>query len=732
MTTVDLRPFSFGDSFWGSIDKLGTEDSGRVMKAVRKFQADKHHPSLRLKKLEVDRSGRLYSMRAAQDLRILLVNEGDTYVLLEAGHRQNIYDKVGQKSFTYNTTTGFVGLIGVAGGEAQHQVQAIRLTKGNVDANNGVLDHWGEKDLLEEGFSNEVIALLRSAKSEEQLCDLATDGTLSLEDFDRAVDLFEQTPEQKRTPQLLVDTNDAELRLRRAITDFGAAHGLSAFFSPAEVEAIASAPIEDWMIFLHPDQRAIVRRRYEGPARVRGAAGTGKTVVALHRTAELAQRFRDEEQNKLPILFTTFIKSLPPVFESLYRRLPLAPTDCEVEFINIDKLARRVVSEAGTRVQTSIPDINAAFANAFKQVVGNDSPLGKEMLTKEYLKNEITKVIKGRGVTSVEDYLMLERTGRRVAFTAGMRKQVWELREVWDDGLLARETVDFADVMLLARDIVQIGGGPRYRAAVIDESQDLTLVGLQLVRGLTLSEQGVDRSDGLLLVGDGGQRIYPGGFTLRQAGLQIAGRSNVLRANYRNTAEILGAALAVTGNEIVEDLDENEVYRRGDVEVAAQRGEGSRPMLVECAGADDEARWVMSRVRELVTSGTSRYGDIGLFAHTNNDVARWLKAMSSAEIPCTDLAKAGGDFTDAVKVGTYYRAKGLEFKAVFLPGVDQGFPRRRDAGQDEYEYEEQRLLAVSQLYVAMTRARDALFITTPDTPSDVLVGALDSFDIVPS
>jgi len=286
--------------------------------------------------------------------------------------------------------------------------------------------------------------------------------------------------------------------------------------------------------------------------------------------------------------------------------------------------------------------------------------------------------------------------------------------------------------MLMARDVVRSGAGPRYRAAVIDESQDLTLVGLQLVRGMTQSEQEVDRSDGLLLVGDGGQRIYPGGFTLRQAGLQIAGRSNVLKANYRNTAEILGAALAVTGDGIVQDLEEDETYRRGDVEVAAQRGEGTRPMLVECAGADDEARWVMSRMRELVASGAARYGDMGLFAHTNKDVDRWLKALSSAEIPRADLSKSVGELSDEVKVGTYYRAKGLEFKAVFLPGVDEGFPRRRDAGQDEHEYEEQRSLAVSQLYVAMTRARDALFVTTPDSPSDVLLGALDSFDVVPS
>jgi len=452
----------------------------------------------------------------------------------------------------------------------------------------------------------------------------------------------------------------------------------------------------------------------------------------LHRAAELARRFHSEEQNELPILFTTFINSLPPVFESLYGRLPTSHEGNEIEFINIDKLARRIVTESGRTVQTKPPEINAAFASAFKQIIDPVSPLGKAALTKDYLKTEISSVIKGRGVVSLEEYLVLERTGRRVPFSSAMRQQVWELREAWDEGMSTRETFDFSDVMIMARDLVVSGEGPRYRAAVIDESQDLTLVGLQLVRGLTQTEQGVDKADGLLLVGDGGQRIYPGGFTLRQAGLQIAGRSTVLRANYRNTAEIFSAALAVTGDSVVEDLDESDVYKRGDVDVSAKRGEGARPMLIECAGEDDETQWIMERIQELIQSGAARFGDIGLFTHKNREAKRWLDVLSAAQIPRADLSRSGGALTDEVKVGTYHRAKGLEFKAVFLPGVNQGFPRPRDYGQDEQEYDEQRTLAVSQLYVAMTRARDALFITTSGTPSDMLLGALESFDIVTS
>src|SRR3546814_14156524 len=88
-----------------------------------------------------------------------------------------------------------------------------------------------------------------------------------------------------------------------------------------------------------PDQRSVVQQRYSGPARVRGSAGTGKTVVALHRAAELAQRYNDDSE--LPILFTTFIKTLPLVFEQLYDRLPNAVPN-RVRFLTVAQLAFEV------------------------------------------------------------------------------------------------------------------------------------------------------------------------------------------------------------------------------------------------------------------------------------------------------------------------------------------------------------------------------------------------------
>jgi len=162
---------------------------------------------------------------------------------------------------------------------------------------------------------------------------------------------------------------------------------------------------------------------------------------------------------------------------------------------------------------------------------------------RRYGEEEIRAVIKGRGVRKIDGYLAMERTGRRTRFGEPLRLQTWDLMQEWDSQMAARGTVDFPDVVLRARDHARRRASPAYRAAIVDEAQDLTLVGLQLVRALVNGPDGTDPADGLLIVGDGAQRIYAGGFSLRQAGVETRGRTTVLRVNYRNTQEIIDSAM---------------------------------------------------------------------------------------------------------------------------------------------------------------------------------------------
>ena len=487
---------------------------------------------------------------------------------------------------------------------------------GETGEGRSILGHWTSAELADVGFDDEQIRRLHTA-TEDNLLEAWPD--IDDEMLDRILRCSESTPDTWRQQELVTDEATEHDRFRHAIVERGALAGLSALLSPDEFRRLRSAPIEEWMIFLHPEQRNLVGRRFDGPALVRGAAGTGKTVVALHRAAVLARRFTGSSSSqgprRPPVLFTTFIQSLPPVFESLYRKLPNA-VDGAVHFVSVDALAQQVCREAGDPPRLNLEAANRAFSAACDSVVHNGSPLHRSGVTRRYLREELTRVLKGRGIDSLDAYQAAEVPGRHVPFSTAMREQVWRLRTEWDRRLAELGIEDFADVVLRALDFVRRRSKPTYQAAVVDESQDLTLAGLQLIRALVNGPADDDRPDALFLAGDGAQKLYPGGFTLAEAGLDVRGRSVTLRANYRNTPEIIRAALACAGSQRVDDFGER--YLRGDAPWDTQR-KGVKPMLVRVGDVRTQIDHVAEQIRELRRrSPYLGLGDFGVFAPSND------------------------------------------------------------------------------------------------------------------
>lgn len=717
--SVGTLEVSLGAEFIKTTLGLEATESQRVMAAVQRFTDDPNHPSLNFHPIQGDKTGRLHSFRASKELRVLVAREGRIFVVLEAGHHDDLYERAERSRFIASPAIGFVGLVETpAVGDTQRRRDPGPTSRATEP---GVLDHWSDAELGRAGLGAQEAALVRACTTPESLIDLDLDEAT----IDQLVDMLEQTPEQWFTPAL-DPAAAAEERIRSAILDHGALAGISPLFTAEEMARLAAAPIEEWMIFLHPDQRSVVEQRYSGPARVRGSAGTGKTVVALHRAAELAHRYRGEA-GAPQILFTTFIKTLPPVFEQLYSRLPTSVLG-GVRFLNVDKLAYEVCKEAGDRPTLDPRAIEAAFASAWKAVVGANTPITNAGLTRGYVKDEVTAVIKGRGINTIDEYLVVERTGRGTRFGEPLRRQVWQLREAWDAEMDRRGTIDFVDVVRRARDHARRRVEPMFRAAIIDEAQDLSLIGLQMIRALVNGGAGTDRPDALLVVGDGAQRIYAGGFTLRQAGVEVRGRTTVLRTNYRNTGEIIRAAMAVAGDAAVDDLGDE--YLRGEAEAEAVR-DGARPVLLHCEGIEDETKVVADRIRGLVETGTIGFGDIAVCVATNVLAKSFLVALEEQGLSVMDLTKYEGTVVDKVKVGTHFRAKGLEFKVVFLPGLGKAdFPRGQASGQPDDEYAEVVSLAMSQLFVAMTRARDGLFLLTSGEPSPAIASAQAYFEVL--
>jgi len=429
---------SFTDRFWSSVQGLGAAETSQVVKAVNQLSQDPTNDALRLHPVKGDRTGRKYTCRASRDIRILLLKQGPLLLLDRAGHHDDMYDLGARIDLVFNQGTGRIVVTDRAETTASdEQLTPSRTATEPPGDPPGLFDHWGNADLAEAGLGPEEIADLRTCTTEDDLLALPTD--------DETLDLLGKSPEQWRAPAMDDEATITDT-LRQAIIEQGALGGLSPLFTPAEIEDLLAGPIEDWMIRLHPDQRKVVDRVYEGPARVRGSAGTGKTVVALHRAAALVRRFREQDDAPRPVLFTTFIKSLPPVFERLYHRPPAARADDAVEFCPIDRLAYRICTEAGDRPVVDPRKVASTFATVVKRV-----PLIIN-LTPGYLREEISQVIKGRGITTLDAYLAVERTGRCTPLGAEQRRQVWALKDSWAAAMAEAGITDFPDTVLRARD----------------------------------------------------------------------------------------------------------------------------------------------------------------------------------------------------------------------------------------------------------------------------------------
>jgi superfamily I DNA/RNA helicase len=462
----------------------------------------------------------------------------------------------------------------------------------------------------------------------------------------------------------------------------------------ALMQAELAKPIESWMTFLHPSQLKLVNTSYSGPSRVRGPAGTGKTVVGLHRAAYLAER------NPKRVLFVTFVRTLPIVMSGLCRRMSPVAAD-NIEFTNLHRLAIDIVEKAGARSRIDGQKARKAFYAAWT-AVAKGSVLTKLDARPSYWQEEIDYVIKGRGLTDFEEYAALSRVGRRTPMRVDHRATMWELYVEYERQLGLAGVHDFTDVLILARDFVRDGAvAPDYGAVVVDEVQDLNLVGLQLLHAIA-----GDGPDALMVIGDGQQAVYPGGFTLTEAGISVTGRAAVLRSNYRNTVEVLEAAAQVISRDQYDDLDGEPLAGQRDIEAVRR---GGSVLTVRAADRASLEAALVKQIKETERILRVPLGDLAVLVATRKDLEHYSAVLRRARISHVDLRDYDGVSSDHVKIGTFKRAKGLEFKYALLPGLTDG-PRRAQPGESDESYRERMERGRRELYVGMTRARDGLWL----------------------
>ena len=574
------------------------------------------------------------------------------------------------------------------------------------------------KELSELGLSEETIGLVRLLSETVDIAQELAERGVGANTIELVTDAWfdpERYLEKLRRGQRLsaADTAMDEGELARRAEAAESSDAL-AELAEREFQLILEKPVEDWMFYLHPSQARIVRHAPTGPSRVRGGPGTGKTVAALHRARWLVR-----EQGAKKVLLTTFIHALPEVWHHLLQTFDPEGA-ARIETRNVDSLAVLIVSRIDGRLKIVDPGKRRTLmTDAMRLTTGLPAVIGSA----GNLETEFDTVLAGRAIETLEQYLEVERVGRKSALRAEARELVWQAYERYRTRLKRDGETDFHEVRLRALELANEGRAPSFQGVVVDEAQDLSEVGIKLLAAVDKSE---DHS-GFMLVGDGQQSIYPGGFSLRSTGMDVRGRSFLLRVNWRNTQTIATASEHVIGDLPFGDLDD-EFQARASEEVPVPRRLGRPVQLHRMSKSFEESELLSLLVGELLDEFAP--SDVAVLGRTNRVWQAAEKQLRSERIPVLRIADYRGGFADGVRVGTFQGSKGLEFKAVVLWGVDD---KRwavtpnwlKDSGDTRDHWDRE----LRTLFVAMTRARDHLLLTAKGDLCSPVENALDYFDV---
>ena len=489
--------------------------------------------------------------------------------------------------------------------------------------------------------------------------------------------------------------------------------------------AIEGLSFAEWQLFLHPQQRALVERRANGPMRVSGGAGTGKTVIAVHRAVELAKR--DKAGGLEPrILLTTYTRNLADDLRrqvaQLEPRLPFTEKLSEpgVMVSGLDRVARMILQHAGAKISPIAQEVigqprgrvlTYPRENVWQEVLtlmGDELPEG--LRSADFLESEYELIVLPQRVTTLKQYLRVRRPGRGVALDRSKRAAVWKAMERYRDRSADLGVTSFDEQLALAAawlDQEATLGTPRpFRHVLVDEAQDLTPAHLQLLRALV--EPG---PDDLFLAEDSHQRIYGKKITLSHYGIQVRGRSRRLTRNYRTTRQNLDVAFGILDPGTYEDME-----GQAEEHHYVSPRSGPEPLLLHATDRADE----LSKAAELLTvwleqdrdSEDSAPETIAILVrdrYQRDAVVNGL-AQHGVEVRAVDREAAG---RGRPVVMTMHRAKGLEFRKILLFDVSKNaIPRPlRDQQYSDADSDDALLRERSLLYVAATRARDQLAIS---------------------
>ena len=695
--------FRIADTFTDALTRLPAQEQKAVKVSVMDLQLDPSAPGLQMHRIDKSRDANFWSARVSRDLRLILHKTAASILVAYVDHHDKAYAWAERRRIAVHPRTGAVQIVEVQELVEQAQPELFRVWQEPEQAPAPVLApsapplfaRIAEEDLLSVGVPEDWLASVQEA-SEGRFYELAdhlpSEAAEALLEYAATGVLPHPAPiKPDEAPSDPYQHPDAR---RRFLT----------VDSPDELQAALDAPWDKWSVFLHPSQRAVVERSFNGPARVAGSAGTGKTVVALHRAVRL---IRDDPAAR--VLLTTFSE---PLANHLRAKLAvLAGPDGAIvprtTVASFQGVATDLFQLAfGRKPRVATPErMETALAEA---AAGQ----GLKGFSQRFLAAEWNSVIDAWRVADAEAYAGVPRLGRKNRLGSRQRDVLWPVFEAVRSNLESQGFLTWPAVFHALADHYAEKTDRPFSHVVVDEAQDLGVPELRLITAIVA--EGTDR---LFFAGDLGQRIFQQPFSWKALGADVRGRSTTLKVNYRTSHQIRQAADRLLPA-MVRDVAGREEERKGTISVF----DGPVPDVVLSADQAAEMDRVAAFIREALDNGIVP-AEIGVFVRSRAELPRARAAVEAADLTVVELSERQVEIGGRVAIGTMHLAKGLEFKAVAVMACDDEVlpsAERIDAVVEESDlddvYETERHL----LYVACTRARDRLLISAVKPGSEFL------------
>lgn len=685
------------DEFLDAFARIPRQQQKKVNKFLRKFREDPTNPSINYESISTFVDPNLKTVRIDQAYRAIVLkpDQGDVYVLLWVDNHDEAMRWASRKKVSIHPQTGSIQVL-------SGETVEVAAPEPERAEDPPMFDGVRDRELLRLGVPEAQLAQVRRVRTSQQLQGLrqvmppeAWEALFWLSEGE-SLDEVEQAMAITAEPE--VDTADFEAALERDASK----RRFVVVPDDEALNAVLDAPLDKWRVFLHPSQRKLVYRSWNGPVRVLGGAGTGKTVVAMHRSKHLAESVFGDGR----VLFTTFTRNLAADIRANLAAMCAPDAQERIEVTHLDGFVVKLLDNAGYTYDIAWWGMGNELEELWERAMTLRPP--HERFDIGFYRDEWELVVQAQGCERWEDYKAASRTGRGIRMSRSQRKAVWPVFEEYRNQLDRYGLREPEDALRDAKMLVDEGRArARFRAVVVDEAQDMSTNAFAFLRSLV-----PEGKDDLFIVGDGHQRIYRKRVVLSHAGVNIIGRGRRLRINYRTTDEIRGFAVALLEGVEVDDLDAGRDTSRGYTSLM----HGEPPDVRSYSTFEDEVAGIVDWLSGVELSRSC------LVARTNGLRDRYEEALQRAGLETLRVRRSKPDDPKApgLRVATMHRVKGLEFDRMVVAGVNEELMPWKatvERSVDPAVRREAEDMERALFYVAVTRARRAALITSHGKPS---------------